>query len=81
MPAGLLRSLQLNLNRMLSTRPSECLAGDEGLARGAWAEAREVFEEALGVREFPEALEGLGNAAWWLDLADLRNGRQGDPGG
>jgi hypothetical protein len=56
---------------MASTRPSECLAADDALARGAWAEAREAFEEALGVREIPEALEGLGNAAWWLDLADL----------
>jgi LuxR family maltose regulon positive regulatory protein len=56
---------------MPSTRPSECRAGDDALARGAWAEAREAFEEALGVREFPEALEGLGNAAWWLDLAEL----------
>ena len=56
---------------MPSTRPAGCLAGDDALARGAWAEAREAFEEALGVRAFPEALEGLGNAAWWLDLADL----------
>ena len=40
---------------MPSTRPSECLAGDDALVRGAWAEAREVFEEALAVREFPEA--------------------------
>ena len=56
---------------MPSTRPAGCLAGDDALARGAWAEAREAFEEALSVRAFPEALEGLGNAAWWLDLADL----------
>ena len=52
-------------------RPPECLAGDDALARGAWAEAREAFERALGDRELPEALEGLGNAAWWLDLSDL----------
>lgn len=56
---------------MPATRPPECLAGDEALARGAWAEARDAFAEALGVREFPEVLEGLGTAAWWLDLADL----------
>jgi LuxR family transcriptional regulator, maltose regulon positive regulatory protein len=56
---------------MPSTRPAECLAGDDALARGAWAEAREAFEETLGARELPEALEGLGIAAWWLDLADL----------
>jgi DNA-binding NarL/FixJ family response regulator len=56
---------------MPSTRPIECLDGDDALARGAWAEAREAFNEALEVRELPEALEGLGIAAWWLDLADL----------
>jgi LuxR family maltose regulon positive regulatory protein len=56
---------------MASTRPAECLAGDDALARGAWAEAREAFERAVGDRELPEALEGLGIAAWWLDLADL----------
>ena len=52
-------------------RPTECHTGDEALARGAWAEAREAFETVLRVREIPEALEGLGTAAWWLDLADL----------
>ena len=52
-------------------RPPECVAGDEALARGAWAEARSAFEQALRIQEFPEALEGLGIAAWWLDLADL----------
>src|SRR3984885_8335438 len=53
------------------TRPTECLDGDNARARGAWAEAREACREALEVRELPEALEGLGVAAWWLDLADL----------
>src|SRR5580692_3120169 len=53
------------------TRPLLCLAGDDALERGAWAEARKAFEEAPGARELPEALEGLGSAAWWLDLADL----------
>jgi DNA-binding NarL/FixJ family response regulator len=56
---------------MPASRPPECLAGDDALARGAWAEAREAFEWALADRELPEALEGLGNAAWWLDLSDL----------
>src|SRR5271170_1078826 len=56
---------------MVFARPHECLIGDEALARGAWGEAREVFEAVLSVRETPEALEGLGTAAWWLDLADL----------
>src|SRR5215470_7269749 len=51
--------------------PSECLAGNQALQRGAWLEARTAFEHALAVRESPEALEGLGVAAWWLDLSDL----------
>ena len=52
-------------------RPEDCLAGDEALARGAWEEARDAFDRALQARESPEALEGLGVAAWWLDLADV----------
>ena len=52
-------------------RPPECLTACEALERGAWADARAAFEAALQVRESPEALEGLGTAAWWLDLADL----------
>lgn len=39
--------------------------------RGAWTEARAAFETALRIKEFPEAFEGLGTAAWWLDLADV----------
>src|SRR5262245_32108800 len=56
---------------MSLTRPSGCVEGDEALARGAWTEAREAFEAALAVQETPESLEGLGTAAWWLDVADL----------
>jgi ATP/maltotriose-dependent transcriptional regulator MalT len=44
-------------------------AGREALARGAWGEARACFEAALRDEETPEALEGLGMAAWWLDDA------------
>lgn len=47
------------------------VAGSAALLRGAWDEARASFEQALAARESPEALEGLGVAAWWLDLADL----------
>ena len=46
-------------------------AGDAALRRGAWTEARDVFETALRDEETPEALEGLGTAAWWLDAADV----------
>ena len=56
---------------MSPSRPADCIAGDEALRRGAWPEARDAFIAALGVRETPEALEGLGLAAWWLDAADV----------
>jgi len=39
------------------------------LAAGAWAPARASFTTALAEEETPEALEGLGWAAWWLDDA------------
>jgi hypothetical protein len=42
-------------------------SGDEALARGAWEEARIKFHRALARAETPEAFEGLGMAAWWLD--------------
>ncbi|PVZ05340.1 helix-turn-helix transcriptional regulator [Actinomycetospora cinnamomea] len=35
-----------------------------------WEAARGAFSEALAHRETPEALEGLGWAAWWLDDAE-----------
>jgi DNA-binding CsgD family transcriptional regulator len=42
-------------------------AGQAALARGAWEEARECFQAALGDDgESGEALEGLGWAGWWL---------------
>lgn len=41
--------------------------GREALARGAWEEAHGAFEAALRETRSPEALEGLGTAAWWLD--------------
>jgi DNA-binding CsgD family transcriptional regulator len=40
--------------------------GYEALASGDWAAARSAFEAALAVEEFPEALDGLGRALWWL---------------
>jgi DNA-binding CsgD family transcriptional regulator len=45
--------------------------GRAALARGEWIDARRAFESALAAEETPEALEGLGMAAWWLDLADV----------
>src|SRR5581483_11664453 len=50
----------------------EALAeGRAALASGKWPTARRAFERALSIDEHPEALEGLGLAAWWLDLADV----------
>ena len=46
-------------------------AGRAALDEGAWKEAQHAFQRALTVEETPEALEGLGLAAWWLDLADV----------
>jgi LuxR family maltose regulon positive regulatory protein len=56
---------------MSAFKPSGCLNGDEALSRGAWEEARQAFHETAGNRGSPEAFEGLGTAAWWLDQADL----------
>ncbi len=41
-------------------------AGMSALEAGRWADARTAFEAALAVRETPEALDGLGEALWWL---------------
>src|SRR5262245_29357346 len=59
--------------RVTPLRPPHPLeAGRAALATGAWLDARRAFESALGDEEhMPEALEGLGLAAWWLDLADI----------
>jgi DNA-binding CsgD family transcriptional regulator len=46
-------------------------AGHEALERGDWPAARLAFDTALQAEESAEALEGLGLAAWWLDLADV----------
>jgi DNA-binding CsgD family transcriptional regulator len=45
--------------------------GRTALGRGDWQAARLAFDLALQTEEYPEALEGLGLAAWWLDLADV----------
>ncbi len=56
---------------MPSIRPPSCEPGDAALTRGAWEDARRAYEDALSAEEIPEALEGLGIAGWWLDLADV----------
>jgi LuxR family maltose regulon positive regulatory protein len=55
----------------MSTAVADLQTGRDALARGAWAEARDAFERSIAEQESPEALEGLGVAAWWLDLADV----------
>lgn len=52
-------------------------AGQAALNRGAWADARVCFETALQGAETPEALEGLGMAAWGLnDVAAMLDARE-----
>ncbi len=51
--------------------PDGLAVGRAALASGDWAAARLAFDEVLRSDESPEALEGLGLAAWWLDLADV----------
>jgi ATP/maltotriose-dependent transcriptional regulator MalT len=58
--------------RATTIRPvSDLDAGRAALGRGDWQAARRAFERSLQTEENPEALEGLGLAAWWLDLADV----------
>src|SRR5690242_20437433 len=44
-------------------------AGSSALQQGDWEGARAAFERALAEAETPQALEGLGIAALWLDDA------------
>jgi DNA-binding CsgD family transcriptional regulator len=41
-------------------------AGDAALKGGDWLAARDDFRNALELGESPEALNGLGEALWWL---------------
>ena len=42
-----LASSIIDTGLMIFPRPTECFAGDEALARGAWAEARAAYEAVL----------------------------------
>jgi tetratricopeptide (TPR) repeat protein len=65
-------------NRHNAASSAHIQAGYRELHAGAWTEARRAFETALALEETPEALEGLGRVAWWLDDADcLFRARQG----
>jgi DNA-binding NarL/FixJ family response regulator len=64
-PAHIIRSVA-------ASQPVDDLtAGRAALEAGAWHEAQRAFERQLAVEETPEALEGLGLAAWWLNLAEV----------
>jgi DNA-binding NarL/FixJ family response regulator len=62
-------------HRLESDAPSEVsdrlAVGQAALANGDWQAALQAFDAAQRLEERPEALEGLGLAAWWLDLADV----------
>ena len=52
-------------------RRDDLTAGRAALDAGAWQEAQRAFERLLAVDDTPEGLEGLGLAAWWLNLAEV----------
>ncbi|HEY6508566.1 MAG TPA: hypothetical protein VIY56_11180, partial [Vicinamibacterales bacterium] len=52
----------------VSPQSPHALTGQAALARGDWEAARVAFQTALADREEAAGLEGLGLAAWWLDL-------------
>jgi ATP/maltotriose-dependent transcriptional regulator MalT len=57
--------------------PSGVREGHAALDRGAWAEARAIFERELAARETVDALEGLSWAAWWVeDVATCLDSRE-----
>jgi DNA-binding CsgD family transcriptional regulator len=53
----------------MSKQDEALCAGQAALLRAAWLEARVQFEAALTRGETPQALEGIGAAAWWLSDA------------
>jgi DNA-binding CsgD family transcriptional regulator len=50
----------------VTARESVIAKGQDALARSDWEAARAAFERAVAAEETPEALEGLGFAAFWL---------------
>jgi DNA-binding CsgD family transcriptional regulator len=67
-----MRTTDLRSAGAAAREPADPLvAGRVALGLGDWQAARRAFEASLQRRENPEALEGLGLAAWWLDLADV----------
>ncbi len=58
------------METLVSTDADPIHDGWRNLRTGQWTLARQRFEEALLLRNSPEAQEGLSWAAWWLDDAD-----------
>lgn len=56
---------------MFTLHRSRCPSGDSAMEAGAWETALDAYQSALQKEESPECLERLGEAAWWLDRADL----------
>jgi DNA-binding CsgD family transcriptional regulator len=56
---------------VVSGTGAQLSAGQAALARGDWQAALESLQLSLRSDETPESLEGLGLAAWWLDLSDV----------
>jgi class 3 adenylate cyclase len=48
-------------------KPDLVVLGQTALESGDWSAAKKAFEEALGDNESPEALDGLGQALWWMN--------------
>jgi hypothetical protein len=54
-------------DRPLAVPPTDLLVeGQAALDAADWARAKAIFEESLAKGEEPEALDGLGQALWWL---------------
>lgn len=71
-PAVLIGEIEIPMSAKSVGQPADhrLIDGRKALDRGAWPEACDLFREALSSDETPEALEGLGEAAWWLEDAE-----------
>src|ERR671936_1270032 len=54
-------------DREVTETPDAVEAGLAALRDGDWDAAKQSFEAALAAGESPEALDGLGQALWWLN--------------
>jgi hypothetical protein len=74
-PMNTMKNQHTSSERVTPIRRVDGLAtGRAALARGDWEAAQLAFEQSLLTGEHPEALEGLGLAAWWV--APARSSRR-----